>query len=54
MFSRDHPWGKEIQVYSNKVPRVMYGHTPRGLNFDIVIYLGRTTRLISTKLDRKQ
>jgi len=26
--SMDHPWGKEIQVSSNKVPRVMYGPTP--------------------------
>jgi len=24
----NHPWGKEIQVCSNKVPRVMYGPTP--------------------------
>jgi len=24
----DHPWGKEIQLRSNKVPRVMYGPTP--------------------------
>jgi len=29
--------GKEIQVYSDKVPMVMYGPTPGGLNFYIVI-----------------
>jgi len=23
-FGREHPWGEDIQVYSNKVPRVMY------------------------------
>jgi len=34
----EHPWGKEIKVCSNKVPRVMYGPTPRGLNFYTVIY----------------
>jgi len=28
IFSMEHPWGKEIQVYSNKVPRVMYGSNP--------------------------
>jgi len=28
MFNMDHPWGKVIQLYSNKVPRVMYGRTP--------------------------
>jgi len=36
--SMEHPWGKEIQVCSNKVFRVMYGPHPRGLNFYIVIY----------------
>jgi len=34
----EHPWGKEIQVYSNKVPRVIHGPHPRALNFYIVIY----------------
>jgi len=34
IFSMEHPWGKEIQVCSNKVPRVH----PRDLNFYIVIY----------------
>jgi len=33
-----HPWDKEIQAGSNEVPRVMYGPTPGGLNFYIVIY----------------
>jgi len=28
MFGMDYPWGKEIQICSNKVPRVMYGPTP--------------------------
>jgi len=28
IFSMEHPWGKEIQGCSNKVPRVMYGPTP--------------------------
>jgi len=28
IFSMAHPWGKEIQFYSNKVPRVMCGPTP--------------------------
>jgi len=28
VFSMEHPWGKEIQVCSNKVPRVMHGPTP--------------------------
>jgi len=23
-----HSWGKEIQVCSNEIPRIMYGHTP--------------------------
>jgi len=35
----EHPWGKEIQVCSNKVPRVIYGPHPRGLNFYIWISL---------------
>jgi len=26
-FSMEHPWDEEIQVCSNKVPRVMYGPT---------------------------
>jgi len=34
----EHPWGKEIQVCSNKVSRVMYGPTPGGLTFYILIY----------------
>jgi len=35
----NHPWGKEIEVCSNKVPRVMYVcFHPRDLNFYIVIY----------------
>jgi len=29
ILSMEHPWGKEIQFCSNKVPRVMYGPTPR-------------------------
>jgi len=24
----EHPLGKEIQICSNKVPRIMYGPTP--------------------------
>jgi len=28
IFSMEHPWGKEIQICSNKDPRVMYGPTP--------------------------
>jgi len=28
IFSMEHPWGKEIQVCSIKVPMVMYGPTP--------------------------
>jgi len=27
IFVVEHPWGKEIQVCSNEVPAVMYGHT---------------------------
>jgi len=56
----EHPWGKEIQVCSNKVP---WGHVwphPRGLNFYLVIYRemlkkknSRTTRPVSTELGRK-
>jgi len=34
----EHPQDKEIQVCSNKVPEVIYGPAPRGLNFYIVIY----------------
>jgi len=36
IFSMEHPWGKEIQGCSNKVPRVMYDPIP--LNLYIVIY----------------
>jgi len=32
-----HPWGKEIQVCSIEVPRIIYGPT-LGLNVYIVIY----------------
>jgi len=28
IFFMEHPWGKEIQLYANEVPRVMYGPTP--------------------------
>jgi len=28
IFGREHPWGKEIQVCSNEVPRVKYGPVP--------------------------
>jgi len=28
IFGMEHPWGKEIQVSSNKIPRVIYGPTP--------------------------
>jgi len=28
MFSMEHPWGKKIRGYLNKVPRIMYGSTP--------------------------
>jgi len=37
-FGREHPWGKDIQLCSKEIPRVMYGLTPRSLNFYIVIY----------------
>jgi len=41
MFGMDHPWGKEIQICSNKDQVKSLGHVwphPRGLNFYIVIY----------------
>jgi len=28
IFGMECPWGKEIQICSNKVPRVMHGSTP--------------------------
>jgi len=37
IFSMEHPWGKEIQMCSNKVPSVMYDPT-QGLKFVMVIY----------------
>jgi len=45
----EHPWGKEIQVCSNKVPRDMYGPHPRGLNFYIVIYIGKCLKKSSSQ-----
>jgi len=27
IFSMEHPWGKEIQVCSSKVPKIMHGPT---------------------------
>jgi len=33
IFGMQHPWGKEIQVCSNKVPGVINGHALRGHNF---------------------
>jgi len=44
-----HPLDKEIQGCSNKVPRVMYGPHPRGLNFYIVIYREMLKNLILKK-----
>jgi len=45
IFGIEHPWGKEIQVCSNEVPRVTNGHArrghsfyPRSFNFYILIY----------------
>jgi len=48
----EHPWGKEIQVGSNKVPRVMYDPS-QGLEFYIVIYREMLKKSSSQELGRK-
>jgi len=46
MIGMDHSWSKEIQVYSNKVPRVMHGPTPGDLTFNIVTYRAMLKNLL--------
>jgi len=60
IFSKEHPRGKEIQVCSNEVPRVINGHALRGHIFiwayiakTLKIFFSSTTWPISTKLGGK-